>query len=72
VRRIGVLVGIILTGALWAATAVAAPADVTHLSPASTSVDHAPFCDVSLVAPEVNPGPGGTAVTFTLVPPGCD
>ena len=70
-RRLGVLVGIVLAGGVLAANATAAPAvDHVHLRPVSTSVDHAPFCDVP-DAPQLTAGPGATAVTFTLLPPGC-
>ena len=70
-RRLGVLVGFVLAGGVWAATATAAPmADQVHLSPAATSVDHAPFCDMP-DAPALAGGPGGTAVTFTILPRGC-
>ena len=46
-RRLGVLVGFVLAGGVWVATATAAPmVDRVHLSPAATSVDHVPFCDM--------------------------
>ena len=70
-RRLGVLVGTILAGGVLAATATASPSvDHVHLRPVSTSADHAPFCDVP-DAPAVAATAGGTAVTFTLLPPGC-
>ena len=70
-RRLGVLVGFVLAGGVWAATATAAPTvDHVQLSPAATSVDHAPFCDMP-DAPVLASGPGATAVTFTILPRGC-
>lgn len=70
-RRVGVLVGVVLAGGVLAATATATPAvDHVHLRAVSTSADHAPFCDVP-DAPPVVSGPGSTAITFTLLPPGC-
>jgi hypothetical protein len=71
-RRLGVLVVALLSGGVWAATAAAAPAAaLVHLAPASTSVDRV-SCGVPAAAPAVTATPGGTAVTFTLVAPGCD
>lgn len=72
-RRVGVLVCFVLAGGVVAATATAAPAeDTVELRPASTSADHAPFCDVPGSTLSASPPAGGTLVTFTLVPPGCD
>jgi hypothetical protein len=71
---VGVLVAFVLAGGgAWAAAATAA-ADptVVQLAPAPTSVDHAPFCSVPDAARMSLTSPGGTAVTFTLVPPGCE
>ena len=56
-RRLSVLVGFVLAGGVWAATA-------------ATSVDHPPFCDMP-DAPGVAAAQGGTAVTFTILPRGC-
>jgi hypothetical protein len=71
-RRLGVVVAFLVTGGVWAATAAAAPASETvHLSPAPTSTDRV-VCDVPAAAPAVTVAPGGTAVTFTLVAPGCE
>ena len=70
-RRLSVLVGFVLAGGAWAATAAAAPnAEHVHLAPAATSVDHPPFCDMP-DAPGVAAAQGGTAVTFTILPRGC-
>jgi hypothetical protein len=72
-RRIGVLVCLVLAGGVAAAGAMASPADdAVHLEPASTSVDHAPFCTVPASTLTATPTAGGTLVTFTLLPPGCD
>lgn len=63
---------VLVSGGVWAATAAAAPAaDDGHLAPAPTSVDRL-VCAVPDAAPAVAPTPGGTAVTFTLVAPGCE
>jgi hypothetical protein len=71
-RRLGVLVVALLSGGVWAANAAAAPAtEHTHLAPAPTSVDHV-SCGIPAPAPAVTVAPGGTAVTFTLVAPGCE
>lgn len=70
-RRIGVLAGIALAGGLWAATATAATSDVTPLSPAPTSVDHTPFCDVPDAPAVTAAGAGATVVSFTILPRGC-
>lgn len=60
-----------LAGGVLVASATATPAmDHVHLQPASTSVDHAPFCDVP-DAPALVSGRGGTAVSFTVLPRGC-
>jgi hypothetical protein len=75
VRRLGVLVFFVLAGGVVAAAATASPADdPTHLTPASssTSTDHAPACAVPGASPLAGVPVGGTLVTFTLVPPGCD
>ena len=69
-RRVGTAVGIMLCGAVWAVTANAAPAAVAGMSPAPTSVDHPPFCDIP-AAPDAVVATGATAVTFTILPPGC-
>jgi hypothetical protein len=73
-RRVGVLVCLLLAGGVVAAGATAAPANtvVVHLSPAATSIDHAPFCELPSSTLTAAPTAGGTLVTFTLVPPGCD
>ena len=70
-RRLGVLVGMILAGGVWAASATASPAvDHVPMRPAATSVDHEPFCDIP-EAPVHDAGAGGTAITFTILPRGC-
>jgi hypothetical protein len=73
VRRVGVLVCFVLAGGLVAAGATAATtSDPAHLPPAPTSTDHVASCDVP-GAPMLATAPaGGTLVTFTIVPPGCD
>jgi hypothetical protein len=73
VRRVGVLVCFVLAGGVLAAAATAAPAtEPTHLRPASTSTDVAPACDLPGASSLAGVPAGGTLVTFTLVPPGCD
>lgn len=73
-RRVGVLVCLVLAGGVVAAgaSASAAPPATVHLPPAATSVDHPPFCDLPTSTLSATPAAGGTLVTFTLVPPGCD
>jgi hypothetical protein len=69
-----VLVYLVLAGGVVAAGAAASatPDARVHLTPASTSIDHAPFCAVPGSSLTATPTAGGTLVTFTLVPPGCD
>jgi hypothetical protein len=65
-------VGIVLAWGLWAATAVASTGTASPAAPAPTSPDRGPVCAVPAPAPAVTAGPGSTAITFTLVAPGCD
>ena len=72
-RWLGALVAALLAGGVVAAGAAAHESSPTsHLRPASTATDHAPFCAVPADALTIAPAAGGTLVTFTLVPPGCD
>jgi hypothetical protein len=72
VRRVGLLIAIVLSGGVWAATAAAAPT-TTDLPPAPTSVDRVAMC--LAVAPAAPPvvaaGPGQTVVSFTVIRSSC-